>query len=377
MVYFGSRTDISGSKGDTVKQVRAYYKTNNFGFSNVPSSAPSDNSTAVNTWTFNSLIEPDSATKYIYSSVGTGTISGADSTDIDYGNWTTPELWKAYVGSNIPAHAAVTFAKLFTGSNGTVEQGLKYDTNGKVYINASLIKTGLLSVGDDGELLSAGWNGTTPTVELAGWTATPQMLCYNNLQPGATDSVCLIPKGGGTLTKPIGGKAATNWVITAGSAFGVTKEGKLYCNGGVLQSAEFITKKVESLAGEEEIVEKGLQIDFDKAIIRMKNIYLSNALCELGGWTINAYGLANSNIFLYSSGEVKIASLQMTSALSGEATGNGVSLVYSKSDWELHALFQAIIADIMEMWPVVMTDMSETSSTDLIWAGSELYKYFN
>ena len=226
MVYFGSRTDISGSKGDTVKQVRAYYKTNNFGFSNVPSSAPSDNSTAVNTWTFNSLIEPDSATKYIYSSVGTGTISGADSTDIDYGNWTTPELWKAYVGSNIPAHAAVTFAKLFTGSNGTVEQGLKYDTNGKVYINASLIKTGLLSVGDDGELLSAGWNGTTPTVELAGWTATPQMLCYNNLQPGATDSVCLIPKGGGTLTKPIGGKAATNWVITAGSAFGVTKEGK-------------------------------------------------------------------------------------------------------------------------------------------------------
>ena len=237
-------TGTPGTDGDTIAEVRAFYRTNTFSPKPAsPNSAP-NYSSASDTWTFIEL-SPTSSNKYVYSSLGTATKRGGTE-NFTYSNWTTPELWNAYgLEVNIPPHAAVTFTKLFTDAQGTTHQGLKYDPNGNVYINASLIKTGLLSVGDNGELLSAGWNDGTPTVTIAGWTATTQMLC-NNKTPGQDDSVCLIPAGeSGSAT--IGGQETSGWVITAGKYFGVTKSGGLYCTKGRIGGWDIGTAQLLSI----------------------------------------------------------------------------------------------------------------------------------
>jgi hypothetical protein len=111
------------------------------------------------TWQTN-ILSPDSTNKFVWETKGAYT-ENLDGTNRTYdSNWTTPELHSAYY-ANISGSTAAEYYKLF--GTDIDNNGMKYNDDGKLFINATMINTGTLTITDDGSatgevLFSAGWN---------------------------------------------------------------------------------------------------------------------------------------------------------------------------------------------------------------------------
>lgn len=121
-------------------------------------------------------LDPTSAARFVWKTNGTYT-EDAKGENRKYGtSWTTPELHSAYY-DGVSGSTAAEYYKLF----GTDEdnQGMKFE-KGRLYINASMINTGVLTItkskednDEDSILFSAGWGEDgTGKVKLAGWEVT-------------------------------------------------------------------------------------------------------------------------------------------------------------------------------------------------------------
>ena len=83
--------------------------------------------------------------QFIFKSIGVKyiTINEDATTTTVYDNWTTPELHSAFIAQNVNGTQAATFYKLFNYD--TTNQGMQYDEEGKLYINAEMIRSGFIS----------------------------------------------------------------------------------------------------------------------------------------------------------------------------------------------------------------------------------------
>ena len=106
----------------------------------------------------------------VYDEAGNGTTT--------YGEWTTPELWDAYLNEHVNGDRYATYMKLLGENNS--ENGFYYDDNGNMYINATLLdaKTLLVKDGNNDVVFSA--DESTYTVYLAGWTVSRIYGIYSN-----------------------------------------------------------------------------------------------------------------------------------------------------------------------------------------------------
>jgi hypothetical protein len=121
--------------------------------------------------------EPKSNLRFVWKTNGTYTEDESGSNRIYGTSWTTPELHSAYFADNISGSTAAEYYKLFGTDSNT--QGMKF-TDGKLYINASMINSGALTVTSNKSaassdkknvLFSAGWDSDdNPMVYINGMT---------------------------------------------------------------------------------------------------------------------------------------------------------------------------------------------------------------
>ena len=100
---------------------------------------------------------------------------------------------------------------------------------------SSIADTYPLKIGtQEDETFKVSWDGSLYSTagEIGGWKISPNSLSYGIL--GQSESVFLQP--GGTSDATIAGQTQKDWVITAGSTFGVTKDGRMYSTSGKIGS---------------------------------------------------------------------------------------------------------------------------------------------
>ena len=146
----------------------AYYTTNDSAV-DTPSKVDINSTSEPDKWCI-TLKNPNQFYKYTYRSLGT---KERDSNGQYTYKWSEPELYLAYYGENVNMQTAATYFSLF-GTDKT-SQGMKYDSEGNLFINAEMINAGQFTVsnGSDDIIFSAGWkefNGQKiGSVELGGW----------------------------------------------------------------------------------------------------------------------------------------------------------------------------------------------------------------
>lgn len=164
---------------------------------------------------------------------------------IIYSNASAPHLIEAYTSNS--AISSDTYATFLSLTNFGEKQGLSYNSDGDLYINASFINTGALTINSASPgskyLFSADIN--TKKVYLSGFIATSYTSSLGAGVPDAVDilyyddsssaqsptSFIIAPKGlwlekrCGTTGDPV------KWGLVLGNTFGVTTDGVLYATG--------------------------------------------------------------------------------------------------------------------------------------------------
>lgn len=105
---------------------------------------------------------PSENLRFVWKTNGTYTEDQNETNRTYDTSWTIPELHSAYF-ANVSGSTAAEYYKLFGTNDNT--QGMKFD-NGNLYINASMINTGVLTITQNGDeasesnktLFSAGWD---------------------------------------------------------------------------------------------------------------------------------------------------------------------------------------------------------------------------
>ena len=222
----------TGSTGTKTEAVRIFaYNT-----TNTAPSLPTDNSigstlTGISTgiWT-TTEIPAGPAYRYVFTSTGTKTTtySGTtvNSTTYNADSWTTPELWEAYQ-TNVGGKAYATFLKL---TNGGTTNGLSYGTDGQLYINATYINSGILTVSDGTNTVFSA-NVKTGAVDLAGWTANANGLTTGTI--GQSGGIGLYTADQSSYVT-VGGKTWKNWRFLISNTFGVDSVGNMVCTTGYI-----------------------------------------------------------------------------------------------------------------------------------------------
>ena len=158
-VQNGPKSDKPGPTGNT-RGIEIIYKINDSGVPTTPTTSTTGWTVGL-TQALSTEWETGTQTdgtlhKFLWKSQGTYEEDGTTNIKKYDNNWTTPELHNARYGG-VTGDKAVAFYKLF-GYNADNE-GIAYDEDGKAYINATMIRTGTLTVGEtDNPIFSAGWN---------------------------------------------------------------------------------------------------------------------------------------------------------------------------------------------------------------------------
>lgn len=176
-------TNGTGTKGDTEGTITLYQSSGES--TSAPDIYPAG--TELKGWS-ETEPTPSSTDKYIWKIIGSYTKT-AGSSDKTYGtSWSTPELHSAYYGTRVDGQTAATYYKLF--GLGKQSDGMKYDDQGNLFINAKMINTGTFTVTNDGTdtgdvLFSAGWDAAgNGIVKIGGWQATENSIVDKNDQIG-------------------------------------------------------------------------------------------------------------------------------------------------------------------------------------------------
>lgn len=128
-----------------------------------PTATIPDGNGTLNGWQITAP-DPREGLRFVWKTNGTYTEDINESNRVYDDNWTAPELHSAHIASNVSGSAAAEYYKLF--GTGETNQGMKYNDDGKLYINASMINTGILTITKNGgeasesnkTLFSAGWD---------------------------------------------------------------------------------------------------------------------------------------------------------------------------------------------------------------------------
>lgn len=184
---------------------------------------------------------------YVWVSQGTyKEINGNRTYNLD---WSTPELYSAWLADNVSGEKAATFYKLFGFDSDNTSEAIKYDKDGKAYIDAKFINTGALIVkkygdhpdrdDDDVTLFSA--DIANENVIIGGWTVRPYLEgdTYSGSYLASADNAAF---GRPTImlsTKEIPSplfisEERTPLMLKVGTNFGVDGNGTLYANNAVI-----------------------------------------------------------------------------------------------------------------------------------------------
>jgi hypothetical protein len=113
--------------------------------------------------------------------------------------------------------------------------------NAKIGINASVINTGTLLVGEDSNpVLKAVFdreNTSNNSLILAGWDVTPNSITKGDFTKENSFYMYSTSAKSGSY---FGANESKDWMLGIGKHFGVTKNGELYCTGGKIGSIEII-----------------------------------------------------------------------------------------------------------------------------------------
>lgn len=223
-------TGATGAAGASAEQVVAYYCTNKSPKSNelsAPTGAAIGGSAGINN--VNNWYSTISTTmvngiyKFLYRCQGTAV-------DDNY-QWGPIELYYVYDGG-IKGPLSPTERTFYELINDPAQKGLNYDGNGILYISADYINTGVLRVGTSANKIFEA-DITNDTLTLAGFNVD-----NNSLYIGSQNSpTVFVSNGSNVYSHTICGYTAQNWCFGAGSDFGVTEEGTLYCNNAVISGA--------------------------------------------------------------------------------------------------------------------------------------------
>jgi hypothetical protein len=156
-------------------------------------------------------------------------------------------------------------------TNGGEEQGF-YLQDGKIYVNASYIKSGVLS----GDMI----DGSTLTIKkgatIAGWDIDSNSI-YKGTDFGTATFVCT----GSNNAYSIGGSSViSGWVFGAGGKFGVTKSGVLYASDANI-SGTVVTTNLSCFSGE-------------SGTAPLFYVSSTRAFGQLGGWDFYSGGLTRT-----------------------------------------------------------------------------------
>lgn len=237
---------------------------------------------------------------------------GNDPKDATYQDVGEPYMCEAFMGNGATSSiSTIAYAEFLNLTNFGKAQGLSYGSDGKLYINASYINTGTLTVARNNDasdiLFAAGWDDEgNPHLELGGFKVAPNGIAlyttitgekidapvmYSNLRTTSlarhilTDtSFVLAPNGvkafGSTFSNklPIDDTTGEDFSLILGKTFAVTTNGVLYATGANISGT--ITAN-EGAIGGWNLSSGGLANDncsiSDDGVIRAKQITLKGS----------------------------------------------------------------------------------------------------
>ena len=191
-------------------------------------------------WT---LLPSGVTSTYMYEFISQCTVTNGA-----YGSWSTPVLWAKYGANGADgadgkdgadgSDASVTYTNVFNAltNNGTTK-GCFTALNGELFINATYINTGILTVeNSDGTLFSADvHNGT---VVIGGWTVSDHAIYYTvHNSDGTIKGTGLQAPHHGIWSIAVGYDSEASW---ANAPFRVNHSGKMYASGAVIGAGSSI-----------------------------------------------------------------------------------------------------------------------------------------
>lgn len=195
-------------------------------------------------------------------------------------------------------------------NNGTAK-GI-FLTNGELYINASMINTGVLLVKDyakDKTIFQA--DIVTGTVQMAGWIVDENSIRAKTL---GTEGSMWLCRDGTTTSTPSGfaglSERVDGWCIAVGTNFGVHKDGTLYATGAKISGAITTnalmvtggTITIGSSSGTYFNVDNNGKLTATKVSVSGDitcNKLIANTEGSIGGWTISSNALSNADAGTY------------------------------------------------------------------------------
>jgi hypothetical protein len=192
--------------------------------SSTTNSAPATPADGLGDWSTSEISASDEA-NFVFTSTGIRKTEYDESgnSTTTYGDWTTPELWDAYLNENVNGERYATYMKLL-GENSN-KNGLYYTDSGALYINASYLDANTITVMDGTEVVFSA-DSSEKTVSMAGW-----LVDNNSIRTGSLSSGMWLCSSGTTSYAAIGGSKNINgWSIAVGGSFGVTSGGALYAS---------------------------------------------------------------------------------------------------------------------------------------------------
>lgn len=260
-----------GTHGTQVGTITLYLATSSTEIVKPKLDSPEEiNDTFAEGWTEDYDTAKDRLSKdlrYLWACPATKIIEyvGNDPKDATYQDVGEPYMREAFMGNNATSSiSTIAYAEFLNLTNFGKAQGLSYGSDGKLYINASYINTGTLTVARNNDasdiLFAAGWDDEgNPHLELGGFQVAPNGIAlyttitgekidapvmYSNLQTTSlarhilTDtSFVLAPNGvkafGSTFSNklPIDDTTGEDFSLILGKTFAVTTNGVLYATG--------------------------------------------------------------------------------------------------------------------------------------------------
>ena len=267
---------------------------------------------------------------YANPNVRIGNLSGLPAITTAAGNF-TPVGWgiyttNGYFSGTIVSNTGVIggwklgASSLYNGTTGlnNTTAGIYLGTDGirnykdaNTYVN---ITEGVITA--KGVNLTGEITATSGTI--AGWTIKQSYLITgDNTSPGA--NILMLNGNGTTGSYTIAGTASTGWMITAGTTFGINKNGGVYATSGKIGGFEIGTTYIKNgKTSYNETTNDGVYLGTDGIGLGKGNFYVTNAGSltaksgSIGGWQLDAnsfhigtWGNDNSALICTGSGNSK------------------------------------------------------------------------
>ena len=211
----------------------------------------------------------------------------------------TPQGWGIYTTNGYFKGVVVSSAGNIGGWNLTTDSIWKNNQNfgnaNGMYFGASGI-----SLGSTFKVTNAGvLTATAGTI--AGWRIESSYLASGTATSPAANVLLLSPAGTSS-SYTVAGQAKTGWMITAGTSFGVNKDGGIYATAGKIGGFDIGTSSIKNTkTSYSETTYDGIWVGTDGIGLGKGLFYVTNAGAltaksgSIAGWSFNASSLYKTN----------------------------------------------------------------------------------